>query len=292
MLNLLKKKKQTEKSPIKKEITNNVIVVWSPFGTDTSSFSYKLAQEISRYSYDALIELPCLGIPRLSIVSDIKDRDNHTEAAIIELEKKKRISFEHVVKKNDTLAIMPVGYYAVPDYPIANRVEIETLIDFPIQVINAARNNGYQQVIFECQGQLTNPMTFFAIKNADLVFIPITTPAEVAFALINLKRLLNVFKYEASKFKVIAGGNKEALTEIMQVKDDEGRVIGSPDIWELDLKEILIKLGFDDLSVIREEKRTLKLPFNISVKKTKEPSLKEEDNQEELPEETTPTIRL
>lgn len=297
MLDFLRKKTtENEKAPVKKEASNTVIAVWSPYGADTANFSNNLAQEISKYSYTALIEPPCLGIPRLAVACDIKDRDNHAEAVISEYEKTGRINFELFTKKNSTLAILPAGYYAVPDYPIAARVELETLIEFPTQVINAARNNGYPQVIFECQGQLTHPMTFFAIKNADYVLVPINDPTELAFALINFKRLLHVYKYSADKFKIVTSLEPDYLAEVLYIKDDEGHSLGKPDVWSYDLKELLARLGYEGLEIIRsDDKKNIltklsKIPFK-GKEKGSEPKVTQKS--EELPEEPIQTtIRL
>lgn len=241
---------------------SQIIAVWQPYGTDTSGFSYNLATEISKHSSTALIESPCLGIPRLSVVSDCRSRDHHIEAALLNQEKKKTSGIDVMIKKSETLAVLPVGYYAVPDYPIVNRVEPETLFEFTARIISAVRENGYRQIVFECQGQLTHPVTFFAIKSANLVLIPLTSPKELAFTLINLKRLLNVFGFESSKFKILTGGNKDILAETTQIKSDDGKVIGTPDVWGLDLKEILTMLERDNVICIREKpKMKWKLPF-------------------------------
>ena len=283
------RKKQSEQIPAIKEVSANIIAVWSPYGADTSSYSYYLAKDMSNYTHTALIELPCLGIPRLSVSSGIKDRDNHVEAIIIEFEKKRYINMERLTKKSDTLAILPAGYYAVPDSPVVNKVEQETLIDFPAFMINAARNNGYQQVIFECQGQLSNPMTFYILKKADFVLIPIEKPSEVAFALINLKRLLHVYEYEDKKFKIIALENEETLADTMVILDDDGKQIGKPDVFPGEIRQVLALVGIEGLPQFKEEKGiVLKKLFQHgqTLQKNEEPMETEET------EKNQKTIRI
>ncbi len=207
-----------------------VIAVWGPGGNNTAQFSLHLATELARHKKVMLAELPCLGIPRLGFAAGIMDRDNHTEAAIIELAKKAELSLDQLHKQQEMLALLPASVFAVPDYPVTLKVELETLVDFPASLIQKAAKLGYEIVVLECQGQLTSPMTFFAVKLADTVIIPVKEPQEIAFSLINIKRLIQMFKYLPEKFKVVSTANTEDLAEVMVIKDEEGRTTARIDV--------------------------------------------------------------
>lgn len=255
MISFFRKKKTIEEIVNPQTLERKITTIWSPCGIDTSGFSYKLAEGFSNYFYTTLIELPCLGVPRLSVASETIDRDNHTEAAIQELEQKKQITSDWFIKKTNTLRVLPSGYYATPELPIANRVELETLVEFPQKIAEMAFGYGSQQILFECQGQISHPMTFYALKLADSVFIPLTEPNQIAFTLLNLKRIFHLFKWDEGKYKILANNNLDILSEAMVIKDDEGKTSISPDIWKYDVNEILSTLGISGLETIKDNKK-------------------------------------
>lgn len=223
MLNLFKRKENdTTTVPYKPQ----VLAIWSPAGLNTAKFSLQVGQEIARYTSVVIAELPCLGIPRLGFISDIMDRDNCTETALQELEKKGEINLSQLHLKSENLAILPASVYATPDYPLIDRLSLETLIGFPGKLINAARQQGYNSILFECQGQLTSPMTFFALKNSDYIFLLVTDADDLAFTLINIKRLVHIFKFPLEKFCLVGELDPLILADIAELRDDEGQALG------------------------------------------------------------------
>jgi hypothetical protein len=222
-----------------------VITVWAPGGNNTAQLSLNLARKLARQKKVLLVELPCLGIPRLGFAAGIMDRDNHTEAAIIELGKKVGLTLTQLHKKSEMLALLPAGVFAVPDYPVTLKVELETLIEFPAALIQKATQLCYELIVFECQGQLTTPMTFFAIKLADTVIVSAEEPAEIAYSLINIKRLIQMCKYLPEKFKVVSAINSEELSEVMVMKDEEGKITSRIEVLTDNPAELAIILDSD-----------------------------------------------
>lgn len=223
MLNLFKRKEDVMVCTPNKP---QVITVWSPAGGNTANFSLQIGQDLASYTSVAIVELPCLGIPRLGIVSDIMDREKCTELALQEFEKKGEIDLSQLHHKADNLALLPASVYATPDYLLNERLSLETLIDFPAKFINTARQQGYNTILFECQGQLTSPMTFFALKNADYIFLVVPEADDLAFTLINVKRLIQVFRFPLEKFCLVGEMDPLTLTDLAVVKDEEGKTIG------------------------------------------------------------------
>lgn len=223
VLSIFKGKEKT--SPIIPE-KPQVLSIWAPAGHNTAKFSLEVGKEMALYTSVVIAELPCLGIPRLGFISDIIERENCTEAALQELEKKGEINLSQLHLKSDRLAILPASVYATPDYPLIDRLSLETLIDFPVKTVNAAREQGYSTILFECQGQITSPMTFFALKNSDYIFLLISDVDELAFTLINLKRLVHVFKFPLERFCIVGELDPLILDELAVLKDDEGKALG------------------------------------------------------------------
>lgn len=216
-----------------------VVTLWSPAGISTAQLSLNLSRELARTARTLLVELPCLGIPRLGFITNIADRENNTETAILEMEKKGELSLNYLHKRTEDLAILPANVFAAPDFPVSIKVETETLIDFPGAIVRAAYKKGFQRIVFECQGQLTSPMTFFALKHAAHILIPVQEPGEIAYSLINVKRLVQVFKFSPGVFSFVARTDEDTLREVAFLKDEEGKVVNHLRVIGDDLLQIV-----------------------------------------------------
>jgi len=256
------------------------IVIWSPTGLDTSELSFGLAREISKRERALIAELPCLGIPRLAFAAQAIERNKNIEEEIMELEQKGTITLKHLYKKSDSLAVLPVDIYAFPDYPVTQKVKIQTLISFPAHLLNKARELGYSSVIYDCQGQITTPMTYFAVEVADKVLIPVQAMADISFALLNVKRLVQVFKFDLAKFTILASLKViETIKEISVIRSDEGRIIGKLDVREENCQEIIKALFeescFEDMIVKKKRLRSSISSFLARHKKKDQVRTKE-----------------
>lgn len=197
MLLLLFFKKTKEVFTIKEQ----VITVWSPAGLNTAKVSWPLANHIARHTTIALVELPCMGIPRLALQADCLDRTLHTDAAILEYERKNSSPIDFCQKVSDNLAILAANAYALPDHPVVHKVEnSQTVQSFPAHFINRARKKGYSVIIFDCQGVLVSPMTFFALKQANTIILVVDDPSDLAWTLINKERLVDAYDIDVNAF--------------------------------------------------------------------------------------------
>lgn len=237
--------------------------VWSPSGSDKSEFSYRLSGEISKIEHIVIAELPCLGIPRLGFTAQAIERNRNIEEEIMELEQKGSISLTRIVKKSDTLAILPVDTYAYPDYPVTQKVQMETLISFPSHLAQKAQEIGYESIMFDCQGQITTPMTYFAVEIADKVLIPVESIAEISFSLLNVKRLIQAFKFDLNKFIFITKVKcREAVQDIAIITDECGTKLGRINVLEENYSEITRVLSNNNWI---EEKTANKRPLRINL---------------------------
>jgi cellulose biosynthesis protein BcsQ len=99
---------------------------------------------------------------------------------------------------------------------------------------------GYSTIIFDCQGQITTPMTYFAVEAADKVLIPVKRMSEISFSLLNVKRLVQGFKFDLAKFIILASSKDiEIIQEISVISNDEGRIIGRLDVKVENCQEII-----------------------------------------------------
>ena len=184
---------------------------WSCTGIDASELSFQTARRFSEDEKTLIAEFPCLGIPRLGFVCEIMDGKRNTEAAITRFEHGNRLEWDMMHQLNRRLYILPASSFAVPDYPITARVDADTLMEFVFALHKLALDHGCGRLLLECQGQLNSPMSFFSIKTADHVVIPLCKPTEAAYAVASLRRLAQVYQQQPGKFIIAAGGNIKSL---------------------------------------------------------------------------------
>ncbi|WP_418790308.1 hypothetical protein [Phosphitispora sp. TUW77] len=199
------------------EIRKQTIAVWSPGGNNTSVFSLSLAKNTATYISTFLIELPCLGIPRLAIESGHINRTSHVDAALLEYERKGSSPIDFCIHAGHNLALLAANPYALPDHPAVHKISSpETLEMFPEFCVVQARKSGYQVVIFDCQGVLASPMTFYSLRLADTIVLVVERPSDIAWALLNKKRLIEGYNIASDAFAATAL-NDMYLNEIREV---------------------------------------------------------------------------
>lgn len=215
---LFKKKKQIIDDSVK--IPPQIVAVWNPGGNNTAPLSYKLAERISKHTTVILAELPCIGIPKLAHEnSELKDRNKHIDNMLVEFEQGGEINFNHIVRLSDSFSVCCANAYVNPEMTATDKVEKEeTLVNFPVQFINKSRHQGYSTIVFECQGQITTPLTALALKQANIILLHLKDAADVAWALLNIEKLIyNYTDFKAEKFKVVVSDNIEEFKEAFKV---------------------------------------------------------------------------
>lgn len=177
------------------------MAVWSPNGNNTAKVSWALAQALIQHTSVALVELPCLGVPRLATEANLLDRNHHVDNAILEYERKNTPPDLFWQRPHDNLVILPANPYALPDHPTVHKVEqLDTLKSFPNFFLNQARKKGFSTILFDCQGGLTSPMTFFALRQAQKIILTVEHPTDLPWILINLRRLTETYNLPPSSF--------------------------------------------------------------------------------------------
>lgn len=195
-----------------------ILAVWSCTGGNVSELSFALARRLSEQGKTLICELPCLGVPRLGFVSEHLERTRNTENALLALEHGESLSWSMVSEDRERLWVLPASVYAVPDCPVTARVSIETLIHFSGELQRLAEMKGIDYLVFDCQGQLTSPMSFFALRLAGQIVVPLEQPADLAFTLTNLRRLVKIYRYSPEQFLLAVDGELKAVEALLRGK--------------------------------------------------------------------------
>ncbi len=234
--------------------------VWSCTGGNVSELSFSLACRIAEESRTLLCELPCLGLPRLGFISEHMDRIRNTETAILTLDREEELSWQLVNESRPGLWVLPASVYAIPDCPATSRVNMETLIAFAGAIEALAEKNGMDKLIFDCQGQLTSPMTFFALKISDQIIIPVEEPADLAYILAALRRLVKIYGYSADQFILAVSGELKPVESLLQSKKKKGSLLSGvrPLPWEIGK----LAAALDWSGTARQEEKTADLEIS------------------------------
>ena len=230
------------------------IMFWSCTGIDASALSFGTAELLSETEKTLIAELPCLGIPRLGFVCGVMDRGHNTEAAIASFEQKKSIHPDMIHAVARRLFVLAASVFASPDYPVSATVSYQTLMEFIPALQNLAENLDFSRLILECQGQLNSPMSFFSLKAADKVVIPLGKPTEAAYALASVKRLVQVYKHKPEQFILAALGNLRALEAVAFAKNKDNAMLEGMRVTAWDSRKIKSVLEAEDRRLHTEKK--------------------------------------
>ena len=197
----------------------NTTMFWSCTGINASELSFGTAQRISAQERTLLVELPCLGIPRLGFVCGIMDRGKNTDAAIMHYEQSHSLFWDMAHHINKKLSVLPANVYAVPDIPVVSKVSVNTLIAFVPALQRLAEGMECGRLVLDCQGQLYNPMTFFSIRAANQIVIPLGKATDAAYALASIQRLVQTYAQKPDKFILAAAGNVRSIKGTLKARN-------------------------------------------------------------------------
>ena len=213
-------------------------VFWSCTGVDGSALSYTTAELLSDAEKTLIVELPCLGIPRLGFVCGISDRSRNTEEAIASFAQRGVVPWEMAHAAGKNLYALPANVYAIPDYPIVSKIGFQTLMDFIAALAKLAQERECGRLILECQGQLNSPMSFFALQEAETIVIPLSKPSEAAYALASIRRLVHVYKFDEGKFILACAGNTRLVESAAFTKTEGEEALSALQVTAWDSRKI------------------------------------------------------
>lgn len=181
-----------------------IIAVWNPLGNSTARVTMEIAEELSGYAKTIAVEMPDLGIPRLAAVAGLEERDNHLDNVLLDYERTNNLSIEGRIVKKNNLHLLAANRYAAPELPtVTHKIEKQTtLVQFPSTLTKALRTYGYHYIVYDLQGQLSDPLTSLSIFLADMTLLPVRMPEEIGWSATAIERLTRDYGYNESKMKV------------------------------------------------------------------------------------------
>ncbi|MFB5268151.1 ATPase, T2SS/T4P/T4SS family [Paenibacillus enshidis] len=167
--------------------------LFDPSGADTTELALKLAKKyIAAGQKVVIVELPCVGLPRLSVHSD-QSADLPEEKSIDQLltdfEWSKVKSIEEYLFQID--GVDCILTHPKPSDNLAVLIKLnnlETLLKAPIDLMNQLAKD-YNLILFSLQGQLFHPMTLVTLRHTDGVIVNIPGHTALPISVSAYKRL-------------------------------------------------------------------------------------------------------
>ena len=240
------------------------IAFWSCNGGDESTLAYALAEQLSLKGKTLIAELPCLGIPRLGFAAEVMNRSKNVDAALVQYEQKGRLLWDMVHQVKSRLAVLPASVFVTPDLPVAAKVEMHTLMGFAAGLQEMAWRNQCEYLVFDCQGQITSPMTFFALKAADDIVIPLQKPTDTVYAMASVRRLICIYQHKWEEFLLATAAEEKEIRKIISsqgemAKESSVRLCARDAkeiakqlqrVWALQKEEAMPATPFEDISLV------------------------------------------
>ncbi|GIP08239.1 hypothetical protein J1TS5_04090 [Paenibacillus macerans] len=175
---LLKNKK---KGPHRFAPRGCMITLWNPAGSDPSPLLLKLLQLVNKREETAVVvEMPCLGIPRVAYRLGISDLEHAqtVDQLLIDYDRGMLQGIHDYLHHFDGFD----GLLVQPKSKLDNPVLIKLQQDKTLQEIPAYLKihlSGYHYIFVILQGQLIHPMTFFSLRESDHVVLSMNEPVEI-----------------------------------------------------------------------------------------------------------------
>lgn len=199
--------KTVKKEPTQRDLDKQLTVsVWTPGGSDGCPAALELAHYYAETTQEkvALVEFPCLGIPRLAIHVDLYDKEKNTDKLLLDFERSEYTGIypaKYLLPVTDLISVLVNNPYGTPDLSISLKLNnLVTLTDFPCYLKNNLFLEGYKLIIYILQGQLHHPLTFFGLRESDQVIFNVDFPIETGWCLSCFKKLTDTYNQSAEKF--------------------------------------------------------------------------------------------
>lgn len=151
--------------------SSKTISIYNACGSDVSSWAISMAKAIYHETgkKGVLVELPCLGIPRLAYQhTEAKyEKEQSIDQLLMDYERDSMRSVEDYIVKGTAFDMIPIFPKSKPDLPTLLKLsKTKTLVDVP-QVLKSQLSH-YPYIYFVLQGQMQHPMTLISLIHASI----------------------------------------------------------------------------------------------------------------------------
>lgn len=173
-------------------------------GGDAVQGLKRVIQLLSKKNSIAVVELPCLGLPRLSFALNQEqilrlEKERSVDQLLIDYERKLLRPLGDYFLRSDGVDYLLVHPKSLPEAPVIRKLESNLpLIQLPIYLQQQLRGK-YDYVFMLTQGRLIHPMTFFSTRISDAVILYSSFAADFVQNFTHKKKLREIFGVDANR---------------------------------------------------------------------------------------------
>ncbi|MGG3278954.1 ATPase, T2SS/T4P/T4SS family [Paenibacillus solani] len=179
-------------------------------GGDAVQGLLRVVEPLSKKNSIAVVELPCMGLPRLSYALGQDDiilkleKDRSVDQLLIDYERKSLKPMGDYTLKTGAVDYLLVHPRSLPEAPVIRKLESNSpLIQLPIYLRQQLKGK-YDYVFMLTQGRLIHPMTLFSIRTADAAILYSNEPADFIQNFTHEKKLHEIFGVENNRMFLFA----------------------------------------------------------------------------------------
>lgn len=184
--------KKKEKKAIVPNSGSVTLSLFDPSGGDTTELALKLAKKHTADGLKTIIvELPCIGLPRLSIHMEDAvnlEKEKSIDSLLINFERNELKAMEHYISQVDGIDCIASHPLNGTDVPVFIKLtNAETLLKTPVHLMQELSD--YNLIIFALQGQLFHPMTLVTLRHSDGIVMTIPSISAMHITMSTFKKM-------------------------------------------------------------------------------------------------------
>jgi pilus assembly protein CpaF len=172
-------------------------------GGDTSQFVSEFIKSLPKNCRALIVEMPCLGMPRLgySLLQDEAmnlPKEKTIDQLLLNYDRKEQKLVEEYIWKQQQVDLLLIDPKSLPETPVIGKLgSNQCLIELPLYLKKQATDYDYVMVV--TQGRLIHPTTHFSLRVADAVVLYNADPVDFAQNYAHYTKLKEIFGVESER---------------------------------------------------------------------------------------------
>ncbi|MBA9086497.1 pilus assembly protein CpaF [Fontibacillus solani] len=186
-------------------------------GGNATSGVLRLLQHLPKNTKAAVVELPCLGIPKLSYALQDNDllklsKERTIDQLILDFDRKNLQDLQSYIYTSGNADYFLINPKSVPEAPVVRKLSSnQSLIDLPMML--KERLQGYDYLFLVTQGTLIHPATHFALRTADAAVLYATEAVDFVGNYTHYRKLEQIFGVDSSRLFLFVTDNNVKISE-------------------------------------------------------------------------------
>lgn len=187
-------------------------------GGSAAQMLQKLFTHFPKNSRIAVAELPCLGLPHLAYTLESSEitklpKEKTIDQLLLDYDMKDPSSLSEYFLVQNNIHYLLTNPRGLPENPVVRKIKSnQTLINFPL-FLKKKLQNSYDYIVFLSSGTLSNPMTHFSLRIADVVVLHSSSALEFVGNYTHFKKIHELFGVAKERLFLFSADNNMSLKD-------------------------------------------------------------------------------